>query len=279
MRRISFLLSAFFLVSAGLQAQTIPNGSFENWESISNYEKPEDWETNQSQDFERIEKSSESTDGDYALKLLPGGPSSKPSGWSICESVANGVTQFDSELGENKSLYFMARSEALEEQDTTYISVSAQSSEGSQVLGADTWNSYDEIDEYQLIEIPLTYPEATSLSIHISGGLAPFPADGCQYPSHWWIDDMRIEESGLSSQENDIDKNDITVYPNPTNGQIFIDGSDDRLQRYYIYDVAGRILDQGSFEDSAIDLDSKGFLMVVLETETGKLLKYKIVNR
>src|SRR5688572_1061242 len=87
------------------QAQ-IPNGSFEFWEEVLNYEKPVGWSTNQDTNYTRIEKDTFAIEGNYSLKLMP----TVTYSWQGCTSWAVTHVEFDSVLPYNSALTFYLKS-------------------------------------------------------------------------------------------------------------------------------------------------------------------------
>ena len=63
-----FFLTIFVFICFNVYGQ-IKNGSFEDWESIQNFERPEYWETNQDSNLVRFERDTISIEGNYSLKI------------------------------------------------------------------------------------------------------------------------------------------------------------------------------------------------------------------
>ena len=64
------ILTLLILCFHEIKAQ-IPNGGFEMWDNVFNYEKPTLWWTNQDTIYTRIKKDTISMEGNYSLNLVP----------------------------------------------------------------------------------------------------------------------------------------------------------------------------------------------------------------
>ncbi len=254
----------------------IPNGGFENWENIQNYEKPLYWETNQDTNFVRFVKDTFSYEGVFSLKIL-----TDPSviAFRNCMSMASAAVKLNASLGENKSLYFYVKSLSDNSLGTTFLKVSGKCYQGQTFIAEYNWENHEEIATFTEIELPLTNPAIDSLSIHIWGGAINGAADGCHNQSVSWIDGFEIKDSEISNTRT-IHKPEISVFPIPSTGKLQLKGAVELFKTYKVFDLTGRELESGIIQESKINLTSKGMLLLVLETADAVNEKkvFKVVN-
>lgn len=72
----------------------------------------------------------------------------------------------------------------------------------------------------------------------------------------------------------------LTVYPNPTDGIIHIEGADLNMRKYRLYSVDGRLAQEGSVSASIVDISSqeKGMYVLKIETEDSVIQKMVILK-
>ena len=78
---------------------------------------------------------------------------------------------------------------------------------------------------------------------------------------------------------NDTEKSDITIYPNPSNGIIYINSKNKSQKNYEIYDITGRIVKKGILNNSVnkINLENvrSGNYLIKIGNKTFKLILSK----
>ena len=89
---------------------------------------------------------------------------------------------------------------------------------------------------------------------------------------------FRLEDGLLST--SDFENNDLNVYPNPTQNQLFITSASQEPMRYEVYDVLGKNVLKGEYMDSGIDLSplDNGMYFVKLATGNGLLSTQKVLK-
>ena len=276
MKKLFLLLT--LLLSFSVQSQ-IPNSSFEEWEDVIfydpfgnsvTYEKPLDWETNQKFGFERLQKSIDSQDGDYSLKLLY----SLGSQWDGCHSLASTSIDFINPLGPNKSLFFYFKSISSNNDGEDFFRVYLNFYQNGEIIGQFEWLNYDETPEYTLIEIPLI-EYSDSISVFFSGAASGNGSDGCIDISTIWIDNLSIDESILSTIDNQFDKI-IILYPNPVQNILRIENNSTiEITSIKIYDVLGRLVlvEKRNLNQVDVSYLDRGVLFVDIETDQGVYTK------
>ncbi|RLD49829.1 MAG: hypothetical protein DRI94_10305, partial [Bacteroidetes bacterium] len=78
---------------------------------------------------------------------------------------------------------------------------------------------------------------------------------------------------------NDTEKSDITIYPNPSNGIIYINSKNKSQKNYEVYDITGRIVKKGILNNSVnkINLENvrSGNYLIKIGNKTFKLILSK----
>jgi hypothetical protein len=81
--------------------------------------------------------------------------------------------------------------------------------------------------------------------------------------------------------EKDIDPTNVKIYPNPSDGLVFVESPETLVESYEIYDLTGRKLVQNSCHDSQLSIrlpEQTGVYILLLNTEKGIISK-KIIRR
>lgn len=268
---ISLIILLLSIVTCFTQ---IPNGGFENWDSIANYEKPAGWTTNQSEMFSRFKKSTFHIEKDFALEIIP----SAYSAWHNCESSAFTSFKLQEPIGENKSLYFYFTSTPLEENDKTYLKVIVNSYIGTTFLYSFEWHNDSTVTEFTLHEMPFLFPDADSIKITIIGGALNGTTDGCHYKSISHIDDMKIGESHSNSVIRE-DLPEFLIYPNPAFEELNILYDENKDVLIKVYNILGNEVFQGvNIHKINISAFKTGIYFVeLLELNSNKKIPKKVI--
>ena len=220
MFRYLILSFTFIIVSKWSTAQ-IPNGGFEDWESVLNFEKPVGWWTNQDTVFSRFEKDTLSVEGNFSLKIVPGGAPS----WLGCESRAAVHAKFDEYLPSNSVLSFYAKVLPKDSSlsNDVYLIVTVFVSDSTTQLNSYGWSSFEPLEEFTRVEIPLMEENINAMTIWIYGGMSGSPFGSfCVNSSISWIDDMVIDSETSDHLTIRRGSTDIAVFPNPTTDYVTI---------------------------------------------------------
>ncbi len=271
---ISFIILSSLLTTVS-NAQIL-NASFEQWETIDNYEIPLHWQSNQDSETNRIEKSDESVDGNYSLKLVP---DDSISGFShVCKSIVEAGFSLANPVGHEKSLYYYLKSEALYNSDTAIVTVKVEFyREGSRVK-LEFHPHYHPIAEFTLQQIPFPHFQIDSVYIEIYGAAATgSDGYGCRYLSNIWIDNIFIDEN-TATEYAVMEKNNL-LYPNPASGILHLDQSVDPIIKYEIYNMQGILIQTENGNNRTINLDNPGMHIVLLYTRNGDIYSQKVFNR
>lgn len=226
------IVSLTFIIAAKWSSAQIPNGGFEEWQSVLNYEKPVGWWTNQDTAFARFEKDTVAVEGNYSLKILPGGAPS----WLGCESRAAVHANFNEYLPSNSVLSFYAKVLPRDstQHNNVYLIVTVLVSDSTTHLGSYGWSTFEPIEEFARVEIPLWQDNISEMTIWIYGGMGGSPLGSyCVNSSISWIDDLAIDSATPSHTVSLPEHTDIVVFPNPAtdyvtipNGLLFLDLTD-----------------------------------------------------
>jgi hypothetical protein len=255
----SLIFLALVIFSTRLSGQ-IPNAGFENWDSVENYESPVGWMTNQSPEFMRLQKDTTRVEGQYSVKLFP----SAYSWFDICESYLSIGIKMEEPFESEQSLYFFYKLIP----DNSYGAVALNFhlrvfSNDGEVIYLDTVIK-EVTPEFTEVEIPLVRTMVDSIAISITGGATSSGIDdGCYNRSIAWVDNLEIRQSSLTSSVQ-VNKEPLSVYPNPTRGIIQIDGDWSEFREYYIYSILGKLISQGTLTEPKIQINDPGFYILVL---------------
>lgn len=265
----SFLLSvATVLFFSFTQAQTIPNGGFENWipNPIGANEIPQYWFG----DFNTAQTIAKDTDvfvGDYCMRvmsrlqgfegLLPGHISTRVAAASLegelnCMISVDTVEHYDG--------------------DTSYAIIVIDTSENY------NWGSTESIAHFKMIgatpnyvgvNIPFVLPAGTdSFYVHVAAQNVITPLASGGYVS-FRVDEMNVtfEPNGLVEIQNE---NAFTAYPNPANDVLFVN-SKHEIARFELCDVSGRVVVNGLVEQNKIDVSqvAEGNYLLRLKAKDG----------
>lgn len=277
MKRILILLF-FVLIQFEISSQ-IPNGGFEEWEVIQNYENPLYWNTNQNPNYHRFEKDTMAIEGEYALKVIQGAFS----GWHDCISYAWTGVNLQDPIGEHKSLTFFAKSipYPYNTSGKVYLKVNIKLFIANQFYSNKKWETFEKIESLTKIQIPIQNPDIDSMVIEIFGGALNGAADGCIYESISCIDGMKIEDTSNSGIQHDIQNHymDVLLFPNPTNGHIHIKPINLLFNEFRLFNTDGRLIEEGYLQDSMIILknDLKGWYIIQLISQSD--YPYPVVSK
>ena len=266
-----FIITAIFFINISIYGQ-IPNGGFEDWESIQNFEKPVYWNTNQDSSFIRFEKDTFSVEGNYSLKIVP----SSFSAWQECMSIAITGIGLDMPVGEGKCLTFHVKTtpDTTNQSENTFLQIRGNLYELGTYVTNYQWETNEIIDEFSTIEIPILNPNIDSLTLSIFGGAVNGATDGCSYRSYSWVDGIEINPCGISMNSELLEyENKINIYPNPSTGRIIIEQQNKKYSHYQIIDIYGRTVVEGELGSSIIKLESKGMFLIILSQNSDKSQK------
>ncbi|MFK8009846.1 MAG: T9SS type A sorting domain-containing protein [Saprospiraceae bacterium] len=264
-----FIYCSLFLFSQ------IPNGSFEEWEQIGNNVNPVNWQTNQDELTTRIiQDSIFKIVGEYSMHFV----SQPPNTSQDCNNTLSSSFIVNGGLGENKSLFFALKLLSINSDNDVFFKVDISFFKNGQSLGAIDTSFQEEYDEFEIIEIPLNFPEANLIFLTFTGGAENGFVNNCFRRSVSWLDGLIILNSSITSI-NEIENPSIKIFPNPSFGKIEIQGDWEKYQSYKIYDLLGKELEEGKLQSAELRLKYKGVLFVILESDSGNQSIFKIINQ
>lgn len=260
-----FLLFIFLSLLPWNGLAQLPNGGFESWVAIENFETPVFWETNQDTNFVRFEKDTFAIEGNYSLKVVP----SASTAWHECMSMAWTNIKLPEPVGPQKTLTFYARTipDTLNPVASVFLRITGDFFVDGAFHANFDWETFEPLEVFQKIELPISNPDVDSITLQIFGGALNGAADGCPNRSFSWIDGMHIEET-TTGIENSLTRlgQEVQVYPNPSTGTLWIDQPDEHtISRFQIFSVDGKLLEQGRFNGLNIHLESELKGMFVLK--------------
>ena len=253
----------------GIVYGQIPNGGFEDWEFIQNFEKPVGWNTNQDSNLIRFEKDTLSVEGSYSLKFVP----STYTAFYNCTSFAYKRIGLDGPIGENKSLTFFLRSvpDTLNPFESAYFEIKCAFFESGTLSSHYEWTTFEVIDDFIKIEIPIANSSVDSIGIFMYGGATNGATDACHYRSFSWVDKMRIETTTSASIcPNKVNPEDqVQIFPNPSSGIIHIGETGIQFNKFELINAQGRTVEKGDLINSTLHIDEKGLFLLRLFSADG----------
>lgn len=267
MAKFIFLI-ILLLVNHSLSRAQIPNGGFEFWEEVLNYEKPVGWSTNQNTIYSRFEKDSISVEGNFSLKILPGPISS----WDGCENRASIHADFGAPLPPNSALTFFVKSISIDSSinNDAYLRIYIFYADSLTDFNTILWSVPEEIEMFTRFEIPLPNENIEAIAILISGGAGSNPVDGpCIQRTISWIDGMNIESISSNGYLKFQQDPDISVYPNPSSGIVNVSHVDTGIIEYQLYSLTGELVSKGKMSNRQLFIQDKGVYILKLLIDSG----------
>lgn len=274
------ITSLLFWLHFDLFAQ-IPNGGFEFWEQMQNFEKPLLWNTNQDSNYVRFIKDTDVYEGNYSLKIVG---SSNATGWNNCNSQAQMGMNFDIPLQMDKSLTFYVKCipDSTKALSGSYLIIEGSLYSGSELKGKIKWQADAPIYTYTKIQIPIQEPNIDSINIVILGGAANGADDGCYDYSISWIDGLSIAPTTLVTTKESIPfEKSISIFPNPSSGRVELANSKTFFSTYMLYSLEGKLLENGKVHQNTIQLNPiyhGTFILELMDDEGSKIHKKLILE-
>lgn len=253
----NFYILLFSLATSFTFGQ-IPNGGFESWESVNNYEVPVFWETNQDTLYTRVTKDTIRIEGSYSLKLS----SDVGTAWLDCTSKATISHKLDYPIGIEKSIFFNLRILSNNPDGSAFFSFFCLPYVNGMAQEAIIWQTDQEYPDFSLIEIPISNPEIDSLFIEITSGAVNGSDDGCYVQTDAWVDGFALENS-TTSVEN-ILQSQVSIFPNPTHRKITIKQDGNEYDDYCIFNSLGQEILHGTLLNNEIELTEAGIYFIQL---------------
>jgi len=255
----------FLLISPILLSAQVPNGGFENWDSVGTHLYPTGWGVNSGLDefSYSVRKSSDAPIGDYALHL-----SSEDLHPQACFSYV--YTYFSNPFdGENSQVFsFYYKSIPWDERIPPFLRLSwTFYKDGRLQLTNFEWEPpIGGAKEYEKVEIELPVNDYDLMFFGILGSAAMSPVDGCSGFTDSWIDGIEISEV-VSTGE--ISESEFRILGNPVGDWLRID-SDQMPQTLRVLDLNGRsLLQDQKTQELQVDHLAPGLYLLDLRFENG----------
>ena len=235
---IGILLFAPFVALS----QLIPNGNFESWYPIGNFENPEFWDTDNTQTVFTVTKDFDSYEGEIAMRVT-----SQPIG-----------------VGEYGEAFTLILINAIPSALNFYAKYSTEaggvSVEISFVDAAQTevaygnWSSVESMEDYTFISLPIT-PVVTSEQLPPVYAIVSVSAQvGDLVGGHAWISVDAMDLGTLLSLK-DLERSEFEIYPNPASERITIQSSQGVIGNLKIFDAQGKVVFEKRISDTTVDID------------------------
>ncbi len=206
----------------------------------------------------RFVKDTVAVEGNVSLKIIPG----PYSAFLECRSMDWTSVQLDTAVGEGKSLTFFAKSipDSTNKFQSVYLGLKGFFYHDGKFVSSFKWETFEPISDFTKVQIEIPDPETDSLSIQIYGGAGNGSTDGCFSRSNSWIDHIHITDTEVinSTEEGNGDDMSFRLFPNPSNGVMFLDSCCSRFNQFYLYGMTGHLFYQGKLQGPRLDLSSVG---------------------
>jgi len=267
-----------------------PNGGFETWNSVS-VEDPDNWFTFNffcNQGNYSATKTTDSYDGTYALKLksvaiISGdtmgfitngrfGNNGPAGGMHVLLNPAHisGYYKYIP-VGPDTALagVFLYRYDAIND---------------SAILLESQMTKLDPTNIYTYFEIPLSYngwPHVDTINISFTSGNMQDSASYMGLGSILYLDKLEITYNPAGISENILSSDPFLIYPNPSNGNIYI-SINRKILKLSIYNAAGKLMNSEDYNspDGIVHLDLSAYPRGVyfIKTDTGKEGKVVVIE-
>lgn len=241
------------IYSVGLYGQ-IPNGGFEDWDRIYNFETPAIWKTNADSLLDRFSRDTMRIEGEYSLKIL----SRRNEIWGInCTGELSQRIKLPTPLGPDKFLTFYAKviPDSIGLRLGVYIGMDVSFFSAGKFLSSGRWFSRERIDTFTKLMISIPNQNIDSLYIKIYGGASNGAADPCYFKSFGWFDDLRIEDVHVLNAGSEKSDKDAPILIYTRQGFIQLKSPEHKWNKYQLYTLDGKLLADGNIYSHKIEID------------------------
>ncbi len=254
----TFFLLVYLLTVPAL-GQQVPNSGFENWTNMNGIWEPDDWNTQNglSGDEPPVTRSMDAYEGDYAMKveaLL--NPQIGPIAW-YGEAFTQVAIDYIPPALNFYTKYIAASGSVL---------VDVKFYNDSLLVLYEGWYSTDTAEVYIPVSIPLE--QVDSSVTHATIKVYALVGDAFPGIAQIWVDKM---EFGEYSAVPELGKASLKVYPNPTNGMVYIKSAKD-IGKLMIFNALGQMvwIEAVSGNEAEIDITSFKPGIYMLFSESGE---------
>lgn len=100
-------------------------------------------------------------------------------------------------------------------------------------------------------------------------------------PENWILKSYIVnEDATIGNEENLFSKENITVYPNPTNGNVMVNTNKTEPVTLFVYNIQGKLcLTKESFKSGILETSilQKGIYLLVIKNKEGLVFNEKLV--
>lgn len=274
--KTSLLFWTSMIYSVGLCGQ-IPNGGFEDWDRIYNFETPAIWKTNADSLLDRFSRDTMRIEGEYSLKIL----SRRNEMWGRnCTGELFQRIKLPAPVGSDKFLTFYSKviPDSIGNRNGAFIGMDLAFYSAGKFVSAGGWSSRKRIDTFTKFMISIPNHNIDSLYIKIYGGASNGAADPCFYKSFGWFDDLRIEDIQILNSDNEKLYKDATGLCFNNQGFIQVISPGHSWNKYYLYSIEGKLLSEGNIYSNQIALDRSisGLVFIRLSDGNNNVISKKL---
>lgn len=266
--KLLFLLS-FAIFSLNTFAQTVPNGSFEAWNTINGVETPIGWIASQELNCTPISSSKITDNVDSTFALLLESSTCLFSG-GLHEGYALGFFPLTTRVLYLNGFYKSVRTNT----DSAQITIDVKN--GGTLIGSGKLNIFSNVSSYTALSIPITYTSTaapTNAELFIKTDRPGFSTLG----NKLWIDQLSFSNTATSLTSNQLTQNNLQAYPNPFNNKIVIEFKGAGNHAYTVQNTVGVQVEKGSLKNGLNQIDlselSKGIYFIQLLDNVSQPIK------
>jgi hypothetical protein len=272
-RTFTFILLLSVFIAPKTNAQSIPNGDFENWTSAGGADVLTNWQISEpglNCTPLSAAQTTSSQNASYAIFLeagnCAGAGGNIHEGYAISDLFAISVAPMYLH-----GYYKATRANSNPAKIKVFLNKN-----GIQIASAD-WLITTSQNEYIAFAIPITYTQnevPDQAQIQIFSDEIGLSTLGNQL----WVDHLSFSSSATGITDNDNVSTNISVYPNPADNMIQVNGNSDLIgMNYILTDISGRQVLSGQLrnENNVIALGelSSGIYFVRFDTRSGQFFR------
>ncbi len=199
-----------------------------------------------------------SVEGNYSVRL----ESLTTSAFLDCRSQLEIYSKIDNPEGNITGISFYLKSLATDPVEGGFFSFFmfpiANGVSSSPII----WQTDEDYEDFTKIELDISEPNIDSVYIEFVAGPIGTIVDDCALYTTAWIDNIQFIKELTST--NQIPSNSVFLYPNPTDGTIKISDNKENYNRYSVFDLLGRKLEDGDILNDQFYIQTQGSFFVEL---------------
>ena len=256
-----FTLSVLFFFSFDINAQSVPNGNFEEWEMVDGVEQPVGWNTRDCPGCQSVEKTTNAIEGEFSIKISSTYPSFEGTlpGWAA-------IT-----LTTSQQFHFMNASLKIDSIEMGKVEMLLYESINGGLHEIGRWETTSKTNGIEHISIPFDQIQGDTIVIYLTAKNTQGPLFSEGY-SEVIIDNIELS---LVSRTSEINNRVFKVFPNPVGQALTIE-----IQQPFAGNTTITFFNQlGQQVRSAILQGGQSYYQVPLHDLVNGIYFYQVENR